>query len=115
MDIPAELPGEDVHDHAVLLEATWEVFENTPLVIDRYRAATISLDYYGDSIVNSVSDTLAMMTGFALARLLPAWSAIALFVALELFMLVMIRDNLTLNVVMLLWPLDSLLQWQNNR
>lgn len=97
---------------AVFLEATWEVFENTPLVIDRYRTATIALDYYGDSLVNSVSDIVAMMGGFWIARRLRVWATIALVVTLEVFVVVMIRDNLTLNIVMLLYPLDAIRQWQ---
>jgi hypothetical protein len=97
---------------AVFLEATWEVLENTPVVIDRYRTATIALDYYGDSLVNSVSDIVAMMCGFWLARRLPVWASVALVVALEVFVVVMIRDNLTLNIVMLLYPLDVIRRWQ---
>jgi hypothetical protein len=97
---------------AVFLEATWEVFENTPFVIDRYRTATIALDYYGDSLVNSVSDIVAMMGGFWIARRLPTWASVTLVVTLELFVVAMIRDNLTLNIVMLLYPLDALRQWQ---
>lgn len=97
---------------AVLLEATWEVFENTPLVIDRYRTATIALDYYGDSLVNSVSDIAAMMSGFFIARRLPVWASVALVVVLEVFVVLIIRDNLTLNIVMLLYPLDAIRQWQ---
>ena len=98
---------------AVFLEAAWEVFENTPFVIDRYRTATIALDYYGDSIVNSVSDIAAMMVGFGLARRLPPWASVVLVVALELFVLVMIRDNLTLNILMLLHPIDAIRRWQS--
>ena len=97
---------------AVFLEATWEVLENTPVVIDRYRTATIALDYYGDSLVNSMSDIVAMMCGFWVARRLPIWASVALVVTLEVFVVVMIRDNLTLNIVMLLYPLDVIRQWQ---
>jgi uncharacterized protein DUF2585 len=97
---------------AVFLEAGWEVLENTDFVINRYRAATISLDYYGDSIVNSVSDTLAMVAGFLLAARAPVWSVIALALLLEAGLAYFIRDNLTLNVLMLLYPLDAIRHWQ---
>jgi hypothetical protein len=98
---------------AVLVEATWEIVENTPLVIDRYRTATIALDYYGDSVLNSVSDVAAMMPGFWIARRLPVWASVLLVAALEVFVVVMIRDNLTLNIIMLLYPLDAIRQWQS--
>jgi Protein of unknown function (DUF2585) len=97
---------------AVLLEATWELFENTPFVIDRYRAATISLDYYGDSIINSVSDVLAMVAGFWLTARIPAWASAALVVVLEVGLAIAIRDNLTLNVLMLVHPFEAIKQWQ---
>ena len=97
---------------AVAIEAIWEVFENTPFVINRYRTATIALDYYGDSLVNSTSDIAAMMAGFWIASRLPARASVALVVSLEVFVVAMIRDNLTLNIVMLLYPLDAIRQWQ---
>ena len=97
---------------AVLLEASWEVLENTPLVIERYRAATISLDYYGDSVINSVSDIVAMMAGFAFARKAPLWASIAAVVSFETMMAVVIRDNLTLNIVMLIHPIEVIKRWQ---
>jgi hypothetical protein len=97
---------------AVLLEASWEVLENTPLIINRYRAATISLDYYGDSVINSMSDIVAMMVGFGLARKVPLWAAIAIVVVLETTMAVMIRDNLTLNILMLIHPFEVIRRWQ---
>ena len=97
---------------AVAIAAAWELLENSPMVIDRYRAATMALGYTGDSIVNSLSDITCMMIGFALARRLPVWLTIAIAIALELVTLVLIRDNLTLNIVMLLWPIASIRQWQ---
>src|SRR6478752_1202391 len=89
---------------AVLLEAAWEVFENTPMVIERYRAVTISLDYYGDSVINSMSDIGAMMLGFWLAGRIPAWASIALVVVMEIAVGLKIHDNLTLNILMLIHP-----------
>ncbi|ODA68712.1 hypothetical protein A7A08_00544 [Methyloligella halotolerans] len=97
---------------ALLVECAWEISENTDTVIERYREATIALDYYGDSVVNSVMDILAMVLGFWLASKWPVWLTVTVAVALELFTGVMIRDNLTLNVVMLLWPLDWIKEWQ---
>jgi hypothetical protein len=97
---------------AVALEAAWEILENTPLIINRYREATIALDYFGDSVLNSASDIGFMTAGFLIAWRLPVWATIALAIGLELFVLAMIRDNLALNVLMLLWPLEAVRQWQ---
>src|SRR5919112_5956965 len=83
---------------ALLMEASWEVVENTPMVIDRYRATTAALGYTGDSVINSLSDILMMAFGFLIARKLPVWAAVALLLALEVIPLFTIRDNLTLNV-----------------
>ncbi len=97
---------------AVLIEGAWEVIENTNFVIDRYRTGTVALDYYGDSIVNSLSDNAAMMMGFLLARSLPVWGTITLGVLIEGSLIYLIRDNLLLNVVMLIYPLDAIKVWQ---
>ena len=100
---------------AVVIEAGWEVAENTDFVINHYREMTISLDYYGDSVLNSVSDILFMVAGFFLAARLPVWLTIVIAIALEVSIGIMIRDGLTLNVLMFVWPLDQVLQWQQAR
>jgi hypothetical protein len=97
---------------ALIVEASWEIVENTPMVIDRYREATAALGYSGDSVINSVSDILMMALGFLAARKLPVWAAVVLVVVLELIPLYVIRDNLTLNVWMLLWPNPAIGAWQ---
>jgi hypothetical protein len=98
---------------AVVIEAAWEIFENTDMVINRYREVTISLDYYGDSVINSVADQLAMVFGFYLAYKLPVWTTIILALGMEAFVGYFIRDNLTLNIIMLIYPLDAIKEWQS--
>ncbi len=97
---------------ALIVESAWEIAENTDRVIQHYREATISLDYFGDSIVNSVSDLGFMVLGFWLAGRLPVWLTVLIAVTFELFTGWMIRDNLTLNVLMLLLPIEAVKVWQ---
>ena len=100
---------------ATLVEIAWEILENTDAVIERYREVTISLDYYGDSILNSTADVAAMMVGFWMAMRLPVWLVIALTVLFEVVTMVYIRDGLALNIIMLLYPLASIAEWQAAR
>lgn len=97
---------------AMILEAAWEIAENTPMVINRYREATISLDYFGDSVINSAGDLWACALGFWITRKLPWWGSVALFVAFEVLLLVWIRDSLIVNIIMLVAPIDGIREWQ---
>jgi uncharacterized protein DUF2585 len=97
---------------AMLIEAGWEILENTNWVIDRYREATMALGYSGDSVINSLADLLWMIFGFGLARRLPVWATVAIATGFELLTLIVIRDNLALNVLMLVAPVEGIANWQ---
>jgi hypothetical protein len=97
---------------AILIESAWEIVENSEAVIERYRSVTISLDYYGDSVINSVADIAAMIAGFFLARILPVWASAAIILFFEALTTFLIRDGLALNILMLLWPLEAVKAWQ---
>ncbi len=97
---------------AVVIEASWEVAENSTFVIERYRAATISLDYFGDSIINSMADILCCATGFVIAYKLRFWKSLALFLATETILIFWIRDSLLINIIMLIYPIDAIKVWQ---
>ena len=97
---------------AVMAEVAWEILENTDFVINRYRADTIALDYYGDSVINSMADVLACALGFVLACRLPVWMTLVVAVAIEGILAYAIRDNLTLNIIMLIYPLEAIKEWQ---
>ena len=97
---------------AVVLESVWEIAENAPFIIQRYREATIGLGYEGDSVINSLSDILCCTGGFLLARWLGFRLALVVFVVTEVLLALTVRDNLTLNILMLLCPVDAVKQWQ---
>lgn len=98
---------------AVLVEAAWEILENSPIIIDRYRTATMALGYNGDSILNSAMDTVFMALGFFFAARMPVWVTVVIALFFEIFTGWLIRDNLTLNVLMLVSPIDAIKEWQN--
>ena len=113
--VARRLPLEARFAIAVFLEAAWEVLENTPMVINRYRAATISLDYFGDSIINSTSDIVCCATGFFIGYKLRFWRSLALFLVTEAILIFWIRDSLLINILMLIWPIDAIKHWQMAR
>ena len=97
---------------AGIIEAGWEVVENTSWIIDRYRGETAALDYFGDSVINSIFDILAMLVGFWFAARAPVWLSVAVVIVLEAIVAAFVRDNLTLNIIMLIYPLDAIRDWQ---
>lgn len=99
---------------ALLIEAGWEILENSNFIINRYRSVTISFDYFGDSIVNSIGDLVSMSLGFWIASKAKIWQTITLFFIIETLLLFWIRDNLTINIIQLIHPIDAIKQWQYN-
>jgi hypothetical protein len=97
---------------SIAIEAAWEVIENSPAIIDRYRQATLALGYEGDTIVNALADIVCCGIGFALARRLGFWRSLAVFILTEAVLILWIRDSLILNVVMLLYPIEAIKNWQ---
>jgi hypothetical protein len=100
---------------AMLTECSWEILENTPMVIERYRRSALAAGYYGDSILNSVFDILFAALGFFLAARIPTWASIALLLIIELILALTIRDNLFLNIINLIHPFEFIKQWQSHR
>src|SRR4051812_18444712 len=98
---------------AATIEIGWEMLENSPIIINRYRTATAAQGYTGDSIINSTGDVVSFVIGFYVARKLGLWWSVTIFIGVELLMLLLMRDNLTLNVLMLLWPIDAIRKWQS--
>ena len=99
---------------AILVECAWEALENSNLVIERYRAVTISLDYFGDSVANSLGDVLSCALGFVIAQKIKLWWSLALFALTEIILLFWIHDSLLLNIVMLIYPIEAVKTWQLN-
>lgn len=99
---------------ATLIEAAWELLENSPIIINRYRSATMAIGYEGDSILNSAMDTVFMALGFLFAARMPVWVTVVVAILFEIFTGWLIRDNLTLNVLMLVWPVEAIKTWQGS-
>lgn len=97
---------------ATFIEAAWELLENSPIIINRYRSATMAIGYEGDSILNSAMDTVFMALGFLFAARMPVWVTVVVAILFEIFTGWLIRDNLTLNVLMLVWPVEAIKTWQ---
>ena len=99
---------------AVFIESAWEILENTNSIIERYRTATLALDYYGDSILNSCGDILSCAFGFIIARKLGFLYSLALFVLIEIILILWIHDSLLINIIQLIHPFDAIKTWQSN-
>lgn len=97
---------------AVMIEATWEIAENSSYIIERYRTVTLSLDYFGDSIINSLADIVCCAAGFGLARRLGFLRSLIFFIATEVILILWIRDSLVINIIMLIYPIEGLKAWQ---
>ena len=97
---------------AIVIESSWEVAENSSYIINRYREETISLDYFGDSIINSLADITACVFGFIVAYKIRFWKSLGFFVLTELILLLTIRDSLIINIIMLIYPLEAIKLWQ---
>lgn len=100
--------------YAVIIEVVWEILENSPLIINRYRK-TVSVDYTGDTIINSINDVMFMLLGFFIATVSPSYVVLFIIMVFELFALWYRRDNLTLNVLMLVYPFENIKQWQKRK
>lgn len=98
----------------MFVECAWEVLENTNQIIEHYRTATLALDYYGDSITNSIGDVFCCGVGFWIACKLKFWRSLVLFLLIEIVLLVTIRDSLIVNIIMLIHPIEAIKAWQNN-
>jgi hypothetical protein len=97
---------------ALAIELAWELMENSPIIINRYRAETMSIGYEGDSIVNSMGDVVSFVAGYFVAKWLGLWKSVAFCLVVDLAMLLIMRDNLATNILMLLWPIDAIRRWQ---
>lgn len=99
---------------ATFVESAWEVLENTNAVVEHYRTATLALNYFGDSVFNSVGDVLSSAVGFWIAYKLRFWRSLALFVLTEIVLLFWIRDSLLVNIILLIYPIEAIKTWQGS-
>jgi hypothetical protein len=110
--VARRLPAKQRFIAAVILEGAWEILENSPFIINRYREGTVSLGYVGDSILNSLSDIVMMALGFWAAYKFKVWQSVLAVVAIEIALLLWVRDNLTINIIMLIHPIEAIKNWQ---